>query len=217
MSLSLRAMEKQSIVHQNKQYATQSLLRILLSERGVWIAYIVRSSLFYFILYEMKHPTKHWFTLIEIIIVLIIIMILLGTMLRTSNNFARNLEFKNQKEEFVWYFNKIVTTAMSSNHNRKGIFTGIQINIGGDSLTYMDNDSHTHTWSRLQFSNLMIDTTNVNSIWLSLTPYQLWCIASPTWSTATFQFSKNETSKSCFRIDLSVCKLSEISCPNLKA
>lgn len=43
---------------------------------------------------------KKGFTLIEIIVVLIVVMALLGIVLRSSNNFARNLEFKNQKEEF---------------------------------------------------------------------------------------------------------------------
>lgn len=155
-----------------------------------------------------------WFTLIEIVVVLLVVMILLWIILRSSSNFASHLEFKNQKEEFVWHFNHVVMTAMSSNHNAQWSFTGITMELWTDYFSYTDTNIHRYTWSKIKFSHMKIDNQIVEKIWLQLIPYQLGCISLPVWSSAFFEISYDDVSTTCFRIDLSVCKLSEISCPN---
>jgi prepilin-type N-terminal cleavage/methylation domain-containing protein len=154
---------------------------------------------------------KKWFTLIEMVIVLLVVMLLLGTTLNISTNFSHNLEFKNQKEEFAWLFTKIVTTVMSSNYNTVWIFTGMKVDIGSNNIVQIDNRTTTTYFTGINIINMMIDATPVNHIVLDIVPYQLWCTSIPKWSVSTFQLTK-WVFKSCFRIDLVVCKLSELPC-----
>lgn len=178
---------------------------------------LVKNSLILFLCLLMldifnNKSIKKGFTLIEIIVVLIVVMALLGIVLRSSNNFARNLEFKNQKEEFSWLFHKLVATAISSNRTKQWAYTGMQIIIKKNSLTYTDTQTHNQSRSWLQFKDITIDGQSQDMISLFLIPYQLGCRSNTSWSTIQFKFSKNNDVQSCFRIDLSVCKLSEISC-----
>ena len=163
---------------------------------------------------------KKAFTLIEMILVILLIAILMLLMLRMWWRYVWNMQFRNDKETFVWFFNKAVSQAMSSNYYNDQRYWAVKLSFeewGEKLFLYaLTGDEQDLIWS----ANIPVSSFS-GIDWkadFTMQAYKIWCtykdvLTEQSWWNIQFKLlSKYWEYNFCFKVDLGSCKLFESRC-----
>ncbi len=161
------------------------------------------------------HPK--WFTLVEMLIVVIVVGIIMSMTMNMWRQYFNDLEYRQDKESFVWLMDEFLTIARTSSYNMWQRFEALDISFTGTSLSWSVTDSILDAFGAwreidtytLQKSMLVFPS---DPLQVRLYPYAIWCdiIQGGTWFTLVWTITDDIT---CFEIFSDVCKIKQITCP----
>lgn len=162
---------------------------------------------------------KKAFTLIEMIVVIIIISILFLIVLRMGWNYVRDMQFRNDKEEFLSQYNKLLSQSMSSNYYEWEEYKEFSLQIADQwdeiNLYAITWNNQVLIWRRALGVSYF---SWLNNVWTFLfQAYELGCWYEDwdwelTGGNVNFQLISIYDWWYCFDVNLDSCKISESKC-----
>ena len=167
-----------------------------------------------------RFSTKKWFTLLEIVVVLGIIGIILGITFRINLNQVLELKLKNEVAQFQESYQRHLSTALSTSIYLDNSYTEQQLIIPANwSEIIYTYTGWSMTWHResIQLKEALVSwiEPDENELIVSHKPYDINCTINNNEliQTGSIKFSStNLSSKICFSISASTCKLKKIHC-----
>lgn len=163
---------------------------------------------------------KKSFTLIELLIVIFIIMILMLLTLNLGWNYIKNIQFKNDKEDFLSTYNKVYSKTISSNYFGWKKYSEFGMSIyrwkNFIELEAFSGNNKILLWRKV--FNMGVMSWNFMTWNFYFKSYELGCRFSDgtsmlTWGDVALKLiSTYNNDKYCFNINLDACKLSQIKC-----
>lgn len=138
-----------------------------------------------------------------------IIWILLLVTLNLWWDYVRTMEVKSDKEEFIWMYEKVTTTARTSNFFNSTEYTSIDIWL----TTWWfqaETDAFETVWS------ISLTKSELSFSWsapiITLLPYSIWCTINTGTGVDFTLVSTINDDEYCFSISDSTCKMLQVSC-----
>ncbi len=166
---------------------------------------------------------KWWFTLLETLIVVAIVGILLWITLGIGSTYLKNVKYRYEKEQFIGFMDKMITTVRTSNYRENATYTYLSIELtSGWVQAFVDSGVVAIDSVSLNQSSLVISW---GSSTIRLFPYNIACAE---WSSyqevndviyvedpIIISFSQEAAYtdlETCYQLDLRLCKLQQLPC-----
>lgn len=167
--------------------------------------------------------SKNAFTLIEMLVVIFIITIILMITMNFSGDRIQLLNNKNTQEEFITAFNDPYLLVSNSNYidGKKYNSLDIILSWGDNKISYTyhlsdwtEKTGSNNVYDKIKINSLDVNWNKSNSLKISFTPYQLWCIFNNNEKgVAHMKIAvNNEREEYCFKISSQLGRLITIDC-----